>query len=80
MNKTGVSRGGVLTRLTVSLVENLQKLKAANVSDKVFDIDSIGVYTRRMNRFLIKFGHTTHDFRHSRITELIEGGMKVKAV
>lgn len=81
MKKTGVSRKGLLTDDTKELLMQKQRVELKGGADKVFDLKA-DTMKKRINRYLAKLGfkHTSHDFRHTKITELADAGLATKTM
>lgn len=79
MKKTELKRKGDLSQETIDLVQQLLGSTDAQPDDMLFSstADTLRV---RVNRFLKQYGHTSHDFRHTKITELARKGLPVKVM
>jgi len=79
MKKTKVERPGVLSDQTKSLLEALQETLKKQPDDKIYP-ETVNALKKRLNRYLkhLKLGHTTHDFRHTKLTDLGNSGIKLK--
>lgn len=82
MQKTQNNRKGIITEGTAELIEKFRKEKKANLTDKIF-VAGINALKLRLNRYLketLGLNHSSHDFRHTKITELANSGMATKTI
>jgi integrase len=82
MKKTKRSRQGVITEETEKLIKQLQKENGKENDEYIYTC-SIDALRNRVNRHLkdsLKVNHTSHDFRHGKITDLLTGGVHLKEV
>jgi integrase len=80
MKKTLIKRKAIFSKKTIDLLDQLQELHEAPLSEKVFDYLPNTLRTK-VNRYLKPYdSHTSHDFRHTRITELAVSGLSVKTM
>lgn len=81
MKKTGKARKGTVTEETAELIEKLRCQAGKRVQDLIFT-GNINSLTRKLNRHLKKLAldHSSHDFRHTKITELANAGLQIKAL
>lgn len=82
MQKVKRNRQGVITEETRHLIEELQRKNSSKDEDFIYTC-SIGALKKRVNRFLkdyLKVPYTSHDFRHSKVTHLLNEGVQLKEV
>ena len=81
MKKTGITRKGLLTDDTIQLLKEMQEKYHQNDSAKIYQC-SVNALKMKINRYLLKLGyhHTSHDFRHTKTTELANAGLPTKTM
>ncbi len=74
-------RKGRFSEETKRIIGLLRIKNAALNEDKIFSATS-NTLTIKVNRALKKLGYsyTSHDFRHTKLTEFADGGMSISAV
>jgi len=80
MKKTLIKRKAAFSSGALKLLEQLRGYHEASLADTIFDYSSDTLRVK-VNRYLKPYdSHTSHDFRHTRITELANSGMSVKSL
>jgi integrase len=75
----GVARAGLISKKTLELVKNFQGDRAP--TEPLFNM-SEGVLLKQLSRALINANLevSSHDFRHTKITDLVKSGMQLAEV
>jgi len=62
-------------------LENYREQAGKTGSDTIYE-GTVNAMTQRLNRYLksLDFNYTSHDFRHTKVSELAASGLHTKAV
>src|SRR6267142_1532320 len=82
MKKVKKIRQDAITEETQALIKELQKKNGKKDGDHLYTC-SADALKKRVNRYLkhhLHLDHTSHDFRHGKVTDLINEGVQLKEV